>query len=317
MIYWRLAAAIGFASFAVIVCVASVVSALAARLVARRVAGRAAASRAAELLTVRLLPSAAGLFGAFGLVLPVFLWFEPSDTAEPLAKTLAALGTIGAVWLIRGAWRAALAWRATRTLAREWRVRGRRLELSDERVPVFAIDEAYPIVAVVGFRRPALFISERVLRACSPSEVRAMMLHECAHVRARDNIKRVALRACPTLFAADHRLDALWSHAAEEAADAAAGRLVPGLRTDLAHALVTVARLATVTASPLPASALYLGGSIESRVRRLLGPAAPHPPRRVHMATALLVLVIGTIAAAAVFGRALHDTLEIVIAALP
>jgi hypothetical protein len=315
--YWRLAAAVALSSFAAIVWVASGVSALMAHVVARRITERAQTSRADGLLALRLLPAMAGLVGAFGIVLPIFLWFEPSDTQEPLAKTLAAAGALGVVWLAHGIRRAVLAWRATRTLARAWRVRGRRLDIADTPLPVFAIDEAYPIVVVVGLRRPAVFISERVLHSCSPHEVRAMILHECAHVAARDNITRFALRACPTLFPANRRLETLWTHASEEAADAAAAGLSPRLRTDLANALVTVARLATVTPPPLPASALYLGGSIESRVRRLLGPAEAHRSSRVRMLAASLAVVTATVAAAVVFGPTLHDAIEVIIGALP
>jgi beta-lactamase regulating signal transducer with metallopeptidase domain len=317
VIYWQLAAAITFASFAVITCVASVVSALTANALGRLVDERTQRSRAAGLLVLRLLPFVAGLVGAFAIVLPLFLWFEPSDTQESVAKTLAVLGAAGALWLALGAWRAALAWRATRALAREWHGRGRRLDTFDVPIPVFAIDETYPMVAVVGFRRPELFISERVLRACSPDEVHAMILHECAHAAAYDNTKRFVLRACPPLLSANRSLDTLWAHATEEAADAAATRSRPGLRTDLAHALVTIARLATVTHPPLPVSALYLGGSIESRVRRLLAPPTPQAPPRVRISVVSLVAIVTTIAAAIMFGSTLHSALEAVVKFLP
>jgi Zn-dependent protease with chaperone function len=317
VIYWRLAAAITFASFAAIVCGASVVSALTAPAIARRVNERAPASRAAGLFAMRLLPSVAALFGAFGIVLPMFLWFEPSDTQESVATTLTVVGAAGALLLARGVWRAVRAWRATRALARAWRLRGRELDTSDVPVPVFAIDETYPMVAVVGFRRPELFISERVLRACSADEVRAMVVHECAHIAARDNIKRFVLRACPRLLRANRALDRLWAHATEEAADAVAARSRPGLGTDLAHALVTVARLATAAHRPVPASALYLGGNIESRVRRLLDPAEPQTVRRVHVSAASFTVVVATIGAAVTFGRPLHGAIEAIVKFLP
>src|SRR5690242_20990294 len=49
------------------------------------------------------------------------------------------------------------------TLFRSWEARGRRLEGFDTPLPVFAIDEQFPTVAVVGVTRPALFVAERVL----------------------------------------------------------------------------------------------------------------------------------------------------------
>jgi Zn-dependent protease with chaperone function len=317
VIYWRLAAAITLASLGIVAGAASLASALIAPAIARRIEGRAPAWRAAGLFGLRILPSASALFAAFGIVLPLFLWFEPSDTQEPLAATLAIAGGAGALWLGRGALRALLAWRATWALARAWRARGRRLETSDAAVPVFAIDERYPMVAVVGFRRPELFISDRVLRACSPDEVRAMILHECAHVVAHDNFKRFVLRACPALFSANRALDTVWAHATEEAADAAAARSHPGLRTDLAHALVRVARLATVVHPPLPVSALYIGGSIEARIRHLLDPMEPQWSPRVPIAWTSLAVIVATIVAAAAFGRPLHDAIEAVVKFLP
>jgi hypothetical protein len=317
VIYWRLAAAITLGSFVAIVLVLSLVSGLTALAIVKRVHRRSPESRAAGLFALRLLPSAAALFGAFGIVLPMFLWFEPSDTQESLPTTLAVIGLAGALWLARGACRALLAWRATRALARSWRARGRRLDMPDVPVAVFAIDEIYPMVAVVGFRRPELFISERVLRACSADEVHAMILHECAHVAARDNIKRFVLRACPDAFPANRAIDALWAHAIEEAADAAATTSRPGLRSELAHGLVRIARLATAAHRPLPASALYLGGSIESRVRRLLDPADPQRPQRLSISAISLAAAVATIGAALAFGRALHDGIEAAVTLLP
>lgn len=317
MTYVQLAAAITLASFTVILSSASVVSALIAPAITRVGDTQAPASRAAGLFALRLLPWTAALFGSFGIVLPMFLWFEPSDTQEPIAKTLAIIGVGGLAWLVSGAWRAAGAWRATRALARDWRARGRPVDTRDAPVPVFAIDETYPMVAVVGFRRPTLFISERVLRTCSPDEVRAMILHECAHVASRDNMKRFLLRACPELVAANRRLDTLWAHATEEAADAAVAGGRPALRIDLAQALVRVAQLATAARGPLPASALYLGGSIESRVRRLLDPAEPlaittMPIWAIAGAVAVVMLVV-----AVAFGRDVHGAIETVITRLP
>ena len=64
-------------------------------------------------------------------------------------------------------------------------------------------------------------------------------------------------------------LDRAWSRAAEEAADAVAVAGNPGFALELAQALIRVARLAPTPQAPALASAFYLGGSIESRVRRL------------------------------------------------
>ena len=129
------------------------------------------------------------------------------DADETFARTLLVDGDGAArALLARGAWRGRRG--LARDAARHAR-RGRRAAAGsttiDAPIPVFAIEESFPTVAVVGFSRPALFIAERVLRECTADEVRAMVLHECAHVTHRDNLKRFLIRACPDVAAARQR----------------------------------------------------------------------------------------------------------------
>ena len=181
-------------------------------------------------------------------------------------------------------------------------------------LPAFAIEDPFPVVAVVGVFRPRLFVAERVLRECSRSEVAAMIAHECAHVSAGDNLRRLLIRLSPDVFMG-RRLDRLWSGAAEEAADARAAGDDLGARLDLADALIHVARLAVPTAPPL-ASAFYLGGSIDERVRRLVEPpvdVAVSPWRRLALSGAIALLVAATVLAAPV----LHGIMEQAVRLLP
>jgi Peptidase family M48 len=275
MTYWMSAAAVAFASFAVVATLTSIFVGLVAPAVARRSERYSAASRAALLLRLRLLPAAVATIWAFGIALPVFLWFEPHDTDETLARTLIVAALVGVALLGRGAWRGAAALRATRAVTRQWRQGARRLDMPDIPMPVFAVEESFPMVTVAGFSHPSLFMAERVLRECGEDEVRAMMLHECAHVTQRDNLKRFLIRACPDFVGAGGPLDRAWASAAEEAADAMAVAIHPGFALELAQALIRVARLAPRPTLPELASSFYPGGSIESRVRRLLDPASP------------------------------------------
>ena len=71
-------------------------------------------------------------------------------------------------------------------------------------------------------------MSRAVLRECSADETRAMILHEYAHVEARDNDAPAAARL-PDLFARAAQLDRAWEAASEEAADAAVARQAPQL----------------------------------------------------------------------------------------
>jgi hypothetical protein len=314
MTFWLLTSAVVFGVFAAIAAIGSVAVGLAAPTVARRFESYTPAACAAALFRLRMLPGALAIAVAFAVVLPVFLAYEPRGTTERIPLLITVLAVAGAGLLVRGAWRAFTAWRTTRGVVREWRRRGRRLDTVDAPLPVFAIEEAFPTVAVVGVARPALFIAERVLRECPADEVRAMLHHECAHVAKRDNLKRFLMRACPDFVGAG--LDRAWARAAEEAADAAVVAHNPRSSLELAQALIHVARLAPAPEAPALASAFYLGGSIESRVRRLVQPEPPQPGRdRAGRTIAIIAALLPGVAIAA--APTIHRVVETIVHALP
>ena len=315
MTFVLLTAAVTFGAFAVVVTIGSIVVAWSSPAVARRFEAYSPAACAAGLFRLRMLPGALAALIAFAVVLPTFLAFEPRDTEESVPATVILLAGLGGALLARGAWRAALAWKATRGVVRDWRRRGRRLETFDTPLPVFAIEEAFPTVAVVGVARPALFIAERVLRECPEDEVRAMLHHECAHVTKRDNLKRFLIRACPDFVGAD--LDRAWARAAEEAADAAVVAGDPGFAVELAQALIHVARLAPAPQAPALASAFYLGGSIESRVRRLVQPVPARESSNTVGRSALAVAAVAIVAAVLASAPTVHRLIEAAVHSLP
>jgi hypothetical protein len=318
MTLWGHAAIIVLSSFALIATLTSMAIGLASAALARRIDGYAPADRAAFLFRLRLLPSACALAFSLGAALPIFLVFEPVNPDETFGKTLQLSALAGAALMARGAWRARAGWRATRAVLRDWHARGRRLDAFDAPMPVFAIDEAFPTVAVVGVTRPALFIAERVLRECTAGEVRAMVLHECAHVTHRDNFKRFLIRACPDALRRNSLLDRAWTTAAEEAADARAAGGDPAFALELAQALIRVARLAPHGSTFEMASAFYLGGSIEARVRRLVDPADSRPAPSRAAGWALAGLTLGLAAALiALSAPALHQGMEVLVRVLP
>jgi beta-lactamase regulating signal transducer with metallopeptidase domain len=230
------------------------------------------------------------------------------------------LAFVGGVVLVQAARRAFAAWRATSRTAREWQRTGYRIDPLtlgiETAIPVYAIDELFPMVAVVGIVRPVLFVSARVLTECSADEVRAIVAHECAHVDARDNLKRFVLRACPDFVGIDGVLSRAWASATEQAADAGAIASRPDCALDLAQALIRVARL-TAPVAPMLASAFYPGGSIEVRVRRLVNPpvetAAPAVLRNWVVALAAVVFV----ACVAFAAPAVHRAMEFAVRQLP
>src|SRR5262249_14440091 len=152
------------------------------------------------------------------IALPIFIAFEPFDTDEPLPRTMVVFASVGLALIARGVWRGYAAWRATARIAADWRRSGRRLAHIETSVPAYAVDVPYPLVAVVGIARPALFVAESVLAQCSAAEVRAMIAHETAHIRTFDNARRLLLRVCPDLVGERSTLTRAWKDAAEEAA---------------------------------------------------------------------------------------------------
>ena len=313
---WLLSLAVTMSSFALFTMAGSALVSWLSPALARRFERYAPAVRAALLFRLRMAPATLGIVVAFGIALPVFLAYEPRESEEAFAMTLVALAATGIALFAGGLWRAVRAWYSTRLVRRAWESRGRRLDGFETALPVFAIDEQFPTVAVVGVTTPALFVAERVLSECTADEVRAMLRHEAAHVTVRDNLKRFLIRACPDLLRSGGQLDRAWSIAAEEAADAAAVAERPAAAVELAEALIRVARLATPRAPEL-ASAFYLGGSIESRIRRLVGPApgseAPTPMGCVMITTGALCFA-GLVFTAA---PALHRLMEAVVTKLP
>jgi hypothetical protein len=314
MRYWLLAFTVTFSSFALGLVLLSALDAALIGVVARSVTRRSSASRAASWLWLRLFPAAGALVFAAVLVLPTFLYYEPSHTDEPLRRTMILIAAGGALVVSRAVWRVAATWLATRRLARRWTRDGRPLPDLAPGLPSFAIDEPFPTVAIVGCRRPALFVSERVFEECTSDEIRAMVSHERAHILSRDNLKRLLLRGCPGLPFAS-RLDEAWSVAAEEAADATAAANDPDRRLDLANALIRLARLAPAPDLPAGVSAFYHGGTIETRVRLLLDPptlSAPGGERWVaSLGAAALALAF------LVSAPAIHAAMEVLVRSLP
>lgn len=314
MRFWALATVATLSAFAVSAFAAALLARFAGGALARRAARMPAPRRARLLFAIRILPAAMAITSAFAIALPIFLWFEERDTVEPVSRTLAFAAAFGTCLLARGAWRAVAAWRATAAFVGAAERCGRRLDGLEARLPAYAIEDAFPTVAVAGIFRPRLFVSERVLREFPAPEIAAMVAHECAHVAARDNVKRLLMRASPDLFA-HAGVERAWAAAAEEAADATAATMGASVRLDLARALVRVARLAAPSAPQL-ASAFYAGGSIDHRVRRLVDPPPAATSRR-WPAAVLPIVFFAAVWAIVTAAPALHALMESAVRLLP
>jgi len=285
----------------------------------RRIAERSAAERARLLAAARLLPIAAGTLAAL-LFASVFVRYEPRDTIEAPGALLLALALSTILLSAAAAGRLFASWRASAACSHLLRQCGRRWARNDGR-RIWLIESAYPVAAVTGLFRTRLLISTRIVSECTPRELEAVIRHEAAHVRRRDNLVRAAMRYLPDpllLLNAGRDLQTDWAAAAEEAADdEAAGPRVEA-RTELAAALVRVARMAEGPPPQWMPLAFYEGTNLENRVLRLLRAgtsATTASTLQIIVATALLAT--GALLFAEDVSLELHSAMELVVRYLP
>lgn len=249
-------------------------------------------TRAAVLRHARFAPLTLGL--AFAVLVQLAFWvFEPPNQHETSGLALPLLGAAGAALVgvvMRRAWRGL---RDTRALERAWRTSlAQPATVPGWTGDAWAIDTAFPVVAVTGVRRAELFVSRAVLATCTAEELAVIAAHERAHLAAHDNRSRLLFLLAPGAGAAAAELEQRWNDTAEEIADLKARAAGDGLT--LAQALTKVARLALSPApTPCLASSLIGGDTLEQRVRRLVAPAQPAGPSlRTLGAVALVPLTL-------------------------
>jgi beta-lactamase regulating signal transducer with metallopeptidase domain len=278
-------------------------------LLQRRLQSDVARTRATSLFYLRLVPALAAASATL-LSVTSYLLFEPRGNHETPGLVLIGLTVLSAGVLATSAVRALRQYRATARIRRVWLARARPIALPGMAIPSFSVASTFPIVAVMGLVRPKLIIAESVLDACTPDELGAVLAHEQGHLDRRDNLRRALMAITPDVLAwTPHAREVAsdWHVATEQAADEHAARVGPEGRTLLAQALIRVARLAVALprVDDLPTSALYRGENIEARVRGLLAPPKPIPPRPrfvVRLAVAATSTVIAGLALGAIQG---------------
>ena len=252
-----------------------------------RVAGRVtrdwtAVSRARLLFSLRTLPAVLAFLSVALLLVPAYVAYEPRHAAETVSFKLGLLAFISATGIAVSIYRAIATHRATSKLTSDWLKQGKPLQITGIAIEAFQIDHTFPLIAIVGFLRPRLFIASQVLEILTPEEIFAAVAHENGHLAARDNLKRGLLQACRDallIIPSGRLLDKAWAEESEEAADENAARQGNGVALDLASALVKIAKNIPQGARPtMPAGVFLLGDEerkgIKSRVRRLIALAA-------------------------------------------
>jgi Zn-dependent protease with chaperone function len=148
-------------------------------------------------------------------------------------------------------------------------------------VPVYRTGKNTPTLTVVGLRDSKVLVSEKAIAALSAEELGTALRHEGAHIRSRDNLKKLLFRFAS--FPGMRELEYSWSLAAEMAADDEA---VSSFRDalDLAAALIKLSRQAPAQPCAELATALLHSSteSLKARVERLFSWNSERPVRKSH-----------------------------------
>jgi Zn-dependent protease with chaperone function len=260
--------AVSLSVFVMVYCVLSLAVCLAWRAVQSRIE-RLPVRRVADFLfALRMSPlvTAAVITAAF--TVPSFLLLEPRAIEEPLGEIPLVMGIFGAVLGVFEIVNAGIALgRASRTIS-TWTNAAQPVE-SSAPIPVLRISPAVPAMTATGIVRPKVLLSGAAESMLNPSELRTALNHEMAHIRRRDNLKKLLL--CCVAFPGAAGLEAAWLKATEMTADDAAVSNA-GEALDLAAALIKLSRLGPAQPSTdLTTALVHSSASImNARVERLI-----------------------------------------------
>jgi Zn-dependent protease with chaperone function len=220
------------------------------------------------LFAIRMLPLAISLAVTFAFTVPSFMLLEPHAIREPVGAIPLVLGLCGLILVLLGTLNATAAGlAASRTIA-TWVGDGLPGK-GESSVPVLRISRVVPALTAAGIFRPLVLMSDAVEAVLNPSELRSALRHELAHVRRRDNLKKLLLRF--VVFPGMAALEVAWLQATEIAADDAAVSTASEA-LDLAAALIKLLRLATFPSAPDIATTLIHAplASANARIERLI-----------------------------------------------
>jgi beta-lactamase regulating signal transducer with metallopeptidase domain len=271
------------------------------------------------LLAVRLAPVALATFAVLALCIPSYLSFEPGATREEVGIACVIATFMTAALFTISVARAVRAVVVTTSYARACLKSGMQIQTPTTFSPITVIDNAAPVLAMVGAFRPQFIISSSVLETLSPEELDCAIRHERAHRTSGDNFKRLLLLLTPDVlpFLSNvfSTLDGAWIRFSEWAADDSAVADDQQRSLSLAGALVHVAqmgaapRLSPLCTSLVSSNSACMNQDLSARVDRLLHTAQrrEESPNRFRV-----ILTVMTLASAcAVFVALLRpDTLH-------
>jgi Zn-dependent protease with chaperone function len=263
--------AVSFSVFVMVYCVLSLGMCLSWRTF-RLHPQRHAVRRIADLLfALRIFPLVIATVVTAAFTVPSLL-LEPRAIDEPLGYVPLTLGIFGAGLGLFGIVNAGIALgSASRSISR-WTSAARPVESSAPvqvlRVSSIVSKTAAPAMTAVGIVWPKVLLSGVAESILTAAELKMALNHEVAHVRRRDNMKKLLLRF--VAFPGMAGLEAAWLEATEMAADdAAVSNAAQAL--DLAAALIKLSRLPVAPPVDLTAALVNASASImHARVERLI-----------------------------------------------
>jgi Zn-dependent protease with chaperone function len=263
--------------------------------------------RFADLLfALRIFPLVLASLITAAFAVPSFLLLEPRSIVEPLGDVPLALALFGTVLVLYGCANAAsVLRRASRAIA-NWE-HSAQVVATNSPFPVLRIQRPGPALTAGGIVRPRILLSGSAEFVLNGNELRNALNHEIAHIRRRDNFKKLVLRF--VAFPGMQDLESVWLHTSEMAADdAAVSSTADAL--DLAAALIKLSKLRAGEPSPDLTAALVQGHAtnINTRVERLISwSEQPHCSATFDRKT-ILAFVVSTAAVLVItYGSLLTD----------
>jgi hypothetical protein len=261
-------AIVSLAVFAIVYCALSVAVLFIWRRVyvwTRRLAPRHVEN---SLFALRMLPFAGAVLVTLAFTVPSFILLEPRSIHEPIDAELLALAACGVALQVYGLANAVSALRKASRAIAAWMLAATPLEVESS-IPVLRVSEPAPAMLAGGIVNPRVLVSGAAEFVLTGNEMQAALNHEVAHVRRRDNLKKLVFRCVS--FPGMRHLETAWFEAAEMAADDAAVSSASEA-LDLAAALIKLSRLAPYKA-PIELTAAVVSGPmpiISARIERLV-----------------------------------------------
>jgi Zn-dependent protease with chaperone function len=260
--------AVSFSVFLIVYCAASLAVLCSWNRVYQRVHDLPMQRLANLFFGLRMFPLALAALITAAFAVPSFLLLEPRSIVEPMGNVPLALALFGSGLAVVGLGNAVLAvLKASRTVS-AWSNYAEEIA-SPVPFPVLRIRRSVPALTAAGILRHKILLSGSAEFLLNGNELRTALNHELAHIRRRDNFKKLLLRF--VAFPGMRGLETAWLEASEMAADdAAVSSTADAL--DLAAALLKLSRLKADEPAPDLTAALVHGHAaiINARVERLI-----------------------------------------------